>query len=120
VGREDHLRIQDLKAGDVLTIVTHNHRYQFAVTDPARNRATVTSDHPEFPGPYDGYLQGSVIHPESSTMMVGRVMVGFHIIWSTPDLLQKLSPPIFMLTSTQEVLVNGFRVLPAAHDGTLQ
>ena len=108
-----NLRIEWTKKGDILSAVTVNHRYAFVVLDPERRWVRMTSDHPEFPGPNDGYLHGSLLAPLGSSILMGRIAIGLSLLFSTPDWASRFLPPEIRTTPVREVHVNGQRVLPA-------
>jgi hypothetical protein len=121
VGRQPSVLIADLQAGDILTVVTRNHRYHFRIINGADRSVEITSNHPDFPGPYVGCLQDSVLnYSESRVLIGGRVMIGFCVVWSSTELLSRLLWPDVILTATQEVLVNGIKVLPADDKNVVQ
>ncbi len=119
--KNEHLRVDDLRNGDVLTVVTQNHRYDFAVLDRAEGRVRLTSDNPQYAGPYEGHIIGSLLASGGSSIYAGRVVIGLCLAFASPALRTPdvLLPELY-LTATREILVNGFRVLPTVAGGTRQ
>ena len=94
----DGICIKDLKAGDVLTVVTNN-TYCFKILD-SRGNALVTSNGPHIAEPtmekiVGATLGGSIIRP-------GWVLLGY-----------RLELKIIVLTRVQSICLNGIQLIPS-------
>lgn len=119
--KNQHLRVSDLRNGDVLTVVTENHRYDFTVLNAEKGRVRMVSNHPKYAGPYDGGIIGSLLAPGGSSVYAGRVAIGLCLVFASPALrTPEVLLPELNLSPTREVIVNGFKVLPAEAGGIPQ
>lgn len=109
----EHLRIDELAAGDVLGIVAAGRQYALRIIDPARRHVELTSDDPRCIGPIEGCLQGSKISPWGSSIFMGRVAIGLCPVFSSPAFLPELMPPEIDLPPADRITLGGVVILPA-------
>lgn len=117
-GAKQHLRFEDLSAGDVIGLAAAGRRYSLRVIDPARRRVELTSDDERCLGPVEGCLQGSKISPWGSSIFMGRIAIGLCPVFSSPAFLPGLMPPEIDLPPVDRVTLGGVVVLPAGTDGS--
>ena|SRR5688572_5032941 len=112
-----HVRIEELAAGDVLDILGGGRRYSLRVIDPARRRVELTSDDPRCPGPVEGCLQGSKVSPWGSSIFMGRIAIGLCPVFSSPAFLPDLMPPEIDLSFVERIMLGGVVILPTDPSG---
>lgn len=110
---QQHVRIEDFSAGDVLGIAAAGRQYSLRIIDPERRRVELTSDDPRCPGPVDGCLQGSKISPWGSSIFMGRIAIGLCAVFSSALFLPALVPPEIDLPPADRISVGGIVILPA-------
>lgn len=118
--KRQYLLVSQLRKDDLLVIVTERHRYTLRVLDPEHRRVELTSDDPACPGPVEGCLQGSKVSPWGSSLFLDRVAIGLCAVFSSPAFLPRLIPPEVDLPPADQIVLNGFVVLPAASGGLRQ
>jgi hypothetical protein len=104
--------VSDFDAGDVIIVDTLHHRYLFKVLEPERRRVEMTSNHPDWPGPIVGCLQGSLISPIGMSLMGNRIAVGLCACFTcmSPD---GIRPMEIRTTAVRAVFYKGARLLPS-------
>jgi len=100
--REDGVWIRDLSAGDTVTVVTRNTRYELRILDPERQLVRATSDGKYVTEPTELCIQGSSLTGTGTMVRTGWVAVGYRLLLGA-DLL---------LSETREVHLNGIKILP--------
>lgn len=102
------LFMKDLKKGDVLEIQTRNTLYTMKVTDPENGRVVVNSNGRLITQETEATVDGSTLTGTGTMMKIGGITVGLCLCLFTKEIGK------FILSSTQEVRVNGFKMLPAS------
>lgn len=103
------LFMKDLKKGDVLEIQTRNTLYTMKVTDPENGRVVVNSNGRHITQETEATVGGSTLTGTGTMMKVGGITVGLRLCLFTKGTGE------LILSSTQEVRVNGFKMLPVEH-----
>jgi hypothetical protein len=109
--KNEYLQVEELRFGEVLSAVTAYHRYDFVILDSAHRRVSMTSDHPRWRGPHEGFIQGSLLSSWTSSVLVGRVAIGLSLVFSSPDFVTRDALPEIRTTPLRVVLLNGRHVL---------
>ncbi len=112
VGTTQAIKIDDLEVGDVLELVTQNHRYRLEILDAKERRVRVTSDGVNVTEPTEMYLAGSLLSPFGSMIMVGRVVIGHRVKFSWPGRGQLL------LSVLRSIAVNGVPIFSSDDKGS--
>lgn len=99
--KDDGLFIQDLKAGDIVTIRTLRHMYVLKVLDPEGRKVEAMSNGTYFQGPTITYARGSSLTGTGTMVKIGWIAVGYRFCLGK-----------FVLLPTQSVSLNGVQILP--------
>lgn len=100
------LFMKDLKKGDVLKIQTRNTLYTMNVIDPENGGVVVNSNGRHITQETEATVDGSTLTGTGTMIKVGGIAVGLRLC------LFVRGKGEFILSSTQEVYVNDFKMLP--------
>lgn len=108
--QEPWLFMKDLNKGDVLEVQTMDTLYTMKVTDPEKGRVLVNSNGRHITQETEATVSGSTITGTGTMMKIGGITVGLRLILFIKGVDE------LILSLTQEVRVNGFKILPVEHD----
>lgn len=107
-----------LKTDDVIGLRTMNTQYVMRVIDPERYLVEVTSNGRAVPGPQRLIFRGTLLSSLGTTLIPGRFVLGLGVELALTPEDQRLRleagslPRVYMLSSSQELTLNGIPVLP--------
>ena len=102
------LFVKSLKRGDVLEVQTKNTLYAMKVLNPETGEVLVNSNGSTVTKESKGIVTGTTLTGYGTMVKIGGITIGFRLVLWVQDLGEAI------LTATQEVRVNGVKVLPTA------
>ncbi len=103
------LFIKNLNVGDILEVQTRKTLYTIKVTNPKSGSATINSNGRHVTQEIDGSVLGTTLTGTGTMVKMGGIAIGFRLVLFVNGIGE------LILSSTQEVRINGFKILPAGH-----
>lgn len=103
---QESLDVSGLQKGDVVSVRTHNTLYTMRVVDPREGKVLVTSNGRHITQETEGFIMGTTLTGTGTMVKLRTIILGMRLCVLAHGVGE------LILSATQEVRVNGSKVLP--------